>query len=446
MKDMTKGSIVPQIINFSLFIFIGGMMQNLYLLIDSIILGQFVGEDALAAIGIATAINFVVIGLLLGITQGFSINMANSFGAGNLSKFRKLMYNSIMLCIFIGVIFSLLLTTTNKYILILMNTPEHLLQMTNNFLIVIYLGCIFNLFYNLFAGVLRSIGNSSAPLIFLSIAVVSNIVLVYLFVAIIGWGLVGSAFATIISQCISATTCYFFIKRKYPELRIQKEDKKINSDYMKTLLRQGVPMGLQFSFTGIGVLVLQTFLNGFTTNQIAGFSVAIRVQNILAYLFVALGSGIATFIGQNYGAKKFDRIKKAVNSTAIITIVISIIIAVFMYFLGEEIATLFTKENNPELISAVQTYFNSVVWAYPMLGLLILYRNALQGYGYPISAMFAGIVELIMRVLVVAIFTSSYGYLAICYADSSTWVVTGVLLIIGYYYLTRKKDTPLSKL
>lgn len=422
------------------------MMQNLYLLIDSIILGQFVGEDALAAIGIATAINFVVIGLLLGITQGFSINMANSFGAGNLSKFRKLMYNSIMLCIFIGIIFSLLLTTTNKYILILMNTPEHLLTMTNNFLIVIYLGCIFNLFYNLFAGVLRSIGNSSAPLIFLSIAVVSNIVLVYLFVAIIGWGLVGSAFATIISQCISATTCYFFIKRKYPELRIQKEDKKINSDYMKTLLRQGVPMGLQFSFTGIGVLVLQTFLNGFTTNQIAGFSVAIRVQNILAYLFVALGSGIATFIGQNYGAKKFDRIKKAVNSTAIITIVLSIIMAIFMYFLGEEIATLFTKENNPELISAVQTYFNSVVWAYPMLGLLILYRNALQGYGYPISAMFAGIVELIMRVLVVVIFTSSYGYLAICYADSSTWVVTGILLIIGYYYLTRKKDTPLSKL
>lgn len=446
MKDMTKGSIIPQIINFSLFIFIGGMMQNLYLLIDSIILGQFVGEDALAAIGIATAINFVVIGLLLGITQGFSINMANSFGAGNLSKFRKLMYNSIMLCIFIGVIFSLLLTTTNKYILILMNTPEHLLTMTNNFLIVIYLGCIFNLFYNLFAGVLRSIGNSSAPLIFLSIAVVSNIVLVYLFVAIIGWGLVGSAFATIISQCISATTCYFFIKKKYPELRIQKEDKKINSDYMKILLRQGVPMGLQFSFTGIGVLVLQTFLNGFTTNQIAGFSVAIRVQNILAYLFVALGSGIATFIGQNYGAKKFDRIKKAVNSTAIITIVLSIIMAIFMYFLGEEIATLFTKENNPELISAVQTYFNSVVWAYPMLGLLILYRNALQGYGYPISAMFAGIVELIMRVLVVAIFTSSYGYLAICYADSSTWVVTGILLIIGYYYLTRKKDTPLSKL
>lgn len=442
MKDMTKGSIIPQIINFSLFIFIGGMMQNLYLLIDSIILGQFVGEDALAAIGIATAINFVVIGLLLGITQGFSINMANSFGAGDLSKFRKLMYNSIILCIFIGVIFSLLLTTTNKYILILMNTPEHLLTMTNNFLIVIYLGCIFNLFYNLFAGVLRSIGNSSAPLIFLSIAVVSNIILVYLFVAIIGWGLVGSAFATIISQCIAATSCYFFIRKKYPELRLQKEDKKINNDYIKTLLRQGVPMGLQFSFTGIGVLVLQTFLNGFTTNQIAGFSVAIRVQNILAYLFVALGSGVATFIGQNYGAKKFDRIKKAVNSTAIITIVLSIIMAIFMYFLGEEIATFFTKENNPELITAVQTYFNSVVWAYPLLGLLILYRNALQGYGYPISAMFAGIVELVMRVVVVVSFTSSFGYLAICYADSATWVVTGLLLIFGYYYLTREKRNP----
>lgn len=439
MKDMTKGSILPQILNFSLFIFIGGLMQNLYLIIDSIILGKYIGEEALAAIGIATTINFVVIGFLLGLAQGFSISMAQAFGAGDFVKFRKYVYNSIILCIIIGISFSIILSLTNGYFLKLMNTPEHLFDMTHDFLIVLYIGCISNLFYNMFAGVLRSIGNSFAPLIFLAISVISNAILVYIFVAILGYGIVGSAFATIISQAVAALTCYLFIIIKYPKLRIQIDERKISGKYIKRLLKQGVPMGMQFSFTGVGVIVAQSFLNGFSTETIAGFSVALRIQNILVYIFVALGSAVATFTSQNYGAKKHDRIKKGVNLLAITSIIISLVCAVLVYFFASYFANFFTDTPNPELIAASDTYFKTVFWGYPILSLLILYRNAIQGYGFPTTAMFAGIVELFMRVIVVVLFTSQLGYLAICLADVATWVVTGLSLIIAYHILSKKR-------
>ena len=185
MKDMTQGKILPQLLSFSIFIFIGGMMQNLYLIIDSIILGRYVGEEALASVGIATPINFVVIGFLLGITQGFSINMAKSFGENNLAKLRKNLYNGMILCIIIGISATIILSFTNGYILKAMNTPENLYDATHNFLFVLYLGCTSSLFYNLFAGTLRAIGNSFAPLIFLAISVISNVSLVYIFVALL---------------------------------------------------------------------------------------------------------------------------------------------------------------------------------------------------------------------------------------------------------------------
>lgn len=440
MNDMTQGSILPKILKFSLFIFIGGLMQNLYLIIDSIILGQYVGKEALAAIGVAHPVNFVVLGFLIGITQGFSINMAQSFGAKDLSKLRKYIYNSVWLCIIIGLIFTIILSLTNVLILKSMNTPENLFDMTHDFLFVLYIGCISNLFYNLFANVLRSVGNSFAPLIFLGIAVISNAILVFLFVAIFNFGVVGSAVATIISQTISAVSCYFFISYKYPTLKLQKEDKKLSKKYFKRLLRQGIPMGLQFSFTGIGVIIVQSFLNNFSTEHIAGFSVANRIQNIIVYVFVALGAGISTFIGQNYGARKISRINKAMTQTAILTLFISVICSIIVINLGEPFAKLFTEEYNPDLIAASQTYFEAAYLAYPLLAMLIVYRNAIQGYGFPMTAMSAGIVELVMRIVIVVLFTSSYGYVAICYADSITWVVTGIFLIAAYYYLAKTRQ------
>lgn len=437
MKDMTKGNILPQIINFSLFIFIGGLMQNLYLVIDSIILGKYVGEEALAAVGAVNPINFVVIGFLIGTTQGFSVKLAKSFGQGNLDKFRKYFYNSVILCIVVGILSTIILTLTNSYILEAMNTPKNIFEMSHNFLLILYAGIISNLFYNLLAGLLRSVGNSFAPLIFLIIAVITNVILAFVLVSVFNYGVIGSAFATIISQAIAAISCYIFIKKKYPQLSIKKEDKSVSKILINKLLRQGIPMGLQFSITGIGVIVVQSFLNQFSTNQIAGFSVAIRIQNIIVYIFVAIGTAMATFTSQNYGAKNFRRISEAVKITTILSLVLSVGVSVFVMTFGKIMTTWFTKEYNYELVQASTDYFNSVYWGYPLLAMLILCRNIIQGYGFPISAMFAGVVELVMRVFIVVVFTGSYGYLAICYADSITWSVTGIFLIFAYIYLSR---------
>lgn len=437
MNDMTQGTILSKILNFSLFIFIGGLLQNLYLIIDSIILGHFVGESGIAVVGIANPINFIVMGFLIGAAYGFGVIMARSFGAGNFVEFRKYFFNSIILSIILGIFFTIVLYFTNEYILNLIDTPKELFNETHNFLLVLYLGCASTLIYNLFAATLRSIGNSLTPVLFLLLSVAINGVVAYVFVAIFGLGVVGSAFGTIIAQASSALCCYFYINKKYPNIRLSKEDMKIDLRDMKELLLQGAPMGMQFSFTGIGLIVVQKFLNSFGTNYIAGYSVAVRVQNIVAYIFVALGTAISTFISQNIGARKMYRISKAIRYMTITAIISALFSMIVIRLFGSFFVSIFTNEPNAELTEAALIYFNNVTLAYIPLAILILFRNILQGYGFPITAMMAGIVELVSRVVIVILFTSSLGYLAICLADSINWIVTAIFLLVVYYFATR---------
>lgn len=441
MNDMSKGKILPQILNFAFFVFIGGLMQNLYIVINSIILGQFVGNLALASIGIASSINFVVIGFCMGITQGFSINMAQSFGAGDFVRLRKLCYNAKLLTFYAGVVLTVALAIINTPLLKLMGTPSVLFDMTHSFLFVLYLGCIPLLYYNLYSGILRSVGNSVMPIVFLSLSVVMNTILTYIFVSAFNLGLVGTAISTIISQSISVFFSMLYVKKKYPILSINKEEKIKDKHLMKKLLNQGIPMGLQFSFTGIGFMVVQSFLNSFDTVYIAGYSIATRIQNILNNIYIAIGAAVATFTSQNFGARKFHRIKKGINSAAIVSICFSLVSAFIITHYGEAIAGLFSKDKTPELIGATTNYFNTVFWGYPILSLLILYRNALQGHGLAFIAMCAGFVELGLRVCVVVFYTEQHGYDAICHADLVAWVVTGLLIMAVYYFFQFKKYT-----
>lgn len=441
MNDMSKGKILPQILNFAFFVFIGGLMQNLYLVINSIILGQFVGNLALASIGIASTINFVVIGFCMGITQGFSINMAQSFGAGDFVRLRKLCYNAKLLTFYTGVVLTVVLAIINTPLLKLMGTPSVLFDMTHSFLFVLYLGCIPLLYYNLYSGILRSVGNSVMPIVFLSLSVVMNTILTYIFVSAFNLELVGTAISTIISQSTSVFFSMLYVKKKYPILSINKEEKIKDKHLMKRLLNQGIPMGLQFSFTGIGFMVVQSFLNSFDTIYIAGYSIATRIQNILNNIYIAIGAAVATFTSQNFGARKFHRIKKGINSAAIVSVCLSLVSAFIITHYGEAIAGLFSKDKTPELIGATTNYFNTVFWGYPILSLLILYRNALQGHGLAFIAMCAGFVELGLRVCVVVFYTEQHGYDAICHADLVAWVVTGLLIMAVYYFFQFKKYT-----
>lgn len=437
MNDMTKGAILSKILHFAVFLFIGGLLQNLYLIIDSIILGHYVGEEAIAVVGVANPIHFVVMGFLIGAAYGFGVIMAKSFGAGDFVEFRKYFYNSIILSFIIGIVFTVVLSIFNRNILNLISTPENLFSETHNFLFILYIGCASTLIYNLFAATLRSIGNSLTPVLFLLLSVVINSVLAYIFVALLNLGVEGSAAATVFAQATSALCCYIYINKKYPQIKLTKKDAKLDATFMKDLLLQGAPMGMQFSFTGIGLIVVQKYLNGFGTNYIAGYSIGVRIQNIVTYVYVALGTAISTFISQNIGAKKMYRISKAVRYMTITTIGFAIVNTIIIRFFGPYFIGMFTSEPNAELTEATITYFNNVTLAYIPLAILILYRNALQGYGFPITAMLAGIVELANRVIIVILFTDSLGFLAICLADSVNWVITALFLIIVYIIAVR---------
>lgn len=437
MSDMTRGAILSKILHFSIFIFIGGLLQNLYLIVDSVILGHYVGEAAIAVVGVANPINFIVMGFLIGAAYGFGVIMARSFGAENFAEFRRYFFNSIILSFILGIIFTIILSFVNTYLLNLISTPSELFEDTHRFLLVLYLGCVSTLIYNLFAATLRSIGNSFTPVLFLLLSVVVNAIVAFIFVAILDFGVIGSAFATVIAQATSALACYIYINRKYPDIRLTKKDAKIDLKNMKELLLQGAPMGMQFSFTGIGLIVVQKFLNGFGTNYIAGYSIGVRIQNIVSYIYVALGTAISTFISQNIGARKMYRISKAVRYMTITTIIAAIFSTIVIRLFGAYFIPMFTNSPNEELTNATMTYFNNVTLAYIPLSVLILYRNALQGYGFPITAMLAGIVELVNRVVIVIFFTDSLGFLAICLADSVNWTITAVFLLAVYFLATK---------
>ena len=376
-------------------------------------------------------------GFLIGSAYGFGVIMARSFGAGDFKEFRKYFFNSIILSIIIGIVFTIVLSLVNSYLLELISTPAELFDGAHKFLFILYIGCASSLIYNLFAATLRSIGNSFTPVLFLLLSVVINAILAYVFVAVFGWGVEGSAVATIIAQAASALCCYIYINRKYPQIRLTKQDAVLDISHMKNLILQGAPMGMQFSFTGIGLIVVQKFLNGFGTNYIAGYSVGVRIQNIVSYVYVALGTAISTFISQNIGAKRMYRIPKAVKYTTLITIGCAIFSTIVIRFFGPNFISLFTTAPNEELTHATVTYFNNVTLAYIPLGLIILYRSALQGYGFPITAMMAGIIELINRVVIVIFLTDTFGFLAICLADSVNWVITAVFLLTVYFIATR---------
>ena len=437
MNDMTKGPILSKILYFSIFIFIGGLLQNLYLIIDSIILGHYIGESGIAVVGIANPINFIVMGFLIGAAYGFGVIMARSFGAGNFNQFRKYFFNSIVLSLILWVIFTVVLFFANEHLLSLINTPSELFAEAHKFLLILYLGCASTLIYNLFAATLRSIGNSLTPVLFLLLSVVINGIIVFIFVAILNLGVIGSAFGTIIAQTTSTLCCYFYIQYKYPNIRLTKNDTILDIKNMKELLVQGAPMGMQFSFTGIGLIIVQKYLNGFGTNYIAGYSVAIRIQNIVAYIFVALGTAISTFTSQNIGAKKMYRISKAIRYMTITSILAAIFSMLVIRLGGGYFISIFTAEPNAELTKAALMYFNNVTLAYIPLAILILFRNILQGYGFPITAMMAGIVELVNRVIIVILFTDSLGFLAICLADSVNWVITAIFLLGVYFFAIR---------
>lgn len=437
---MTTGSSAKKLILFSIPLLIGQVFQQFYNMVDSIVVGQYVGKEAFAAVGSTGSITFFVLGLVFGACSGFAIPVAQDFGAGDVRGVRRCVANII----YIGVVFAAVMTALTAplttQILQLMDTKPELMQDAYDYLFWIFLGLAAQMMYNLLAGILRSLGDSRTPLVFLIISSMLNVVLDILFVSSFGMGTKGASIATVIAQLVSGVCCLFYIAKKYPVLHLTREDMRPDGATIRRLLGIGLPMGLQFSITAIGSIILQWAVNGLDLNAIASVSAASKVQNLVASPMDAFGVTVATFAGQNYGAGRIDRVRRGMRQVYLFLLVCSAAGLLINALFSDSIVLMFIDAGETEVIAQVRQFMIVNGCFYPALACIYVLRNALQGVGFSKAAMFAGLFELIARSVMGLFIVPVLGYAAVCFANPAAWVMADVILIPLYIVLMRKLE------
>ena len=437
-NDMTVGSPVKLIIQFMIPMFLGNVFQQFYNIVDSIVAGQFIGVDALAAIGSTGSLMFFVTGWLNGLSSGFAIIVAQRFGARKYDEMRHYVAMSFYLMAAFALVMTAAFLALNEPILRLMNSPENVMQDVKSYMGIIYAGLIITAAYDILAAVLRALGDSKSPLYFLIISAGINVVLDIVLICVFGMGVEGCAYATVIAQGISAVCCIIYIVKKYPILHLKKENFAISLDSFRRLIALGIPMGLQFSITAIGTIIVQGAVNIYGTTYMAGFSAAGKIQNIASMVAVSMGATIATYVGQNRGAGKMDRVKQGVNYCWIMLLVWSVIEMILMYFGGKYFTYLFVSSSQTDVINVSVTYFHTVFWAYPFLCTIFLFRNALQGMGYGLVPMLGGVFELVARTAIVVFVAGKTTFAGVCLADPVAWIAALIPLIPYYFHIMKK--------
>ena len=437
-NDMTVGSPVKLIIQFMIPMFLGNVFQQFYNIVDSIVAGQFIGVDALAAIGSTGSLMFFVTGWLNGLSSGFAIIVAQRFGARKYDEMRHYVAMSFYLMAAFALVMTAAFLALNEPILRLMNSPENVMQDVKSYMGIIYAGLIITAAYDILAAVLRALGDSRSPLYFLIISAGINVVLDIALICVFGMGVEGCAYATVLAQGISAMCCIIYIVKKYPILHLKKENFAISLDSFRRLIALGIPMGLQFSITAIGTIIVQGAVNIYGTTYMAGFSAAGKIQNIASMVAVSMGATIATYVGQNRGAGKMDRVKQGVNYCWIMLLVWSVIEMLLMYFGGKYFTYLFVSSSQTDVINVSVTYFHTVFWAYPFLCTIFLFRNALQGMGYGLVPMLGGVFELVARTAIVVFVAGKTTFAGVCLADPVAWIAALIPLIPYYFHIMKK--------
>lgn len=444
-NDMTKGSPLKLILMFMIPACLGNIFQQLYNLADMVIAGRFLGVNALAAVGSTGSLIFFVIGWLNGLTSGFAVLVAQSFGAKNYDRMRNFMAMSIYLCVVCVIVMTVALEAANYPILRLIQAPPEIIDDVAAYMAIIYAGLAVTTAYNALAAVLRALGDSLSPLIFLMISAVINVFLDIAFIVWGGMGVEGCAYATVIAQGISVIFCLVYIKFGYGLLRLKKADFGFSWSIIGQLLNMGIPMGLQFSITAIGTIIVQGAINSLGAVYIAAFSAAGKIQNVVGTVFMSLGATIATFVGQNYGAGNYDRVKQGVKTSLLIVLVWAAIIYVGVTYFGRTMTTAFVDRSETAVLDGAELYFKTVAWCYPFLGCIFVYRNALQGMGHGLVAMMGGVFELLARAGVVFILVGPLGYRGVCLADPFAWIAALIPLLPFYYYKAKNIGSNLGK-
>ncbi len=442
---LTEGKVLPAIVSFTMPIFFGMLFQQFYNMVDTSIVGKYLGINALAGVGSTGSLMFLVIGTVNGICSGFAIPVAQSFGAKNMDMLKRFVAGATILSVIMSVILTFVTVVLCDNMLQAMDTTPESYEYAYEYLVLIFAGIPFTFLYNLTSGFLRSIGDSKSPLYFLFISSALNIALDFLFIVGFGMSADGAGLATVISQAVSGLACLVYMTRKYDVLKLRKKDFKVNGFVLFRLLSVGIPMGIQYGITAVGTIVIQAAVNGFGTITVAGVTTSGKISSLVACPLEALGAAMATFAGQNIGAGKLDRVNKGLWQATFLGFAVSIFVFGIVWFFGRYIALLFMDATEIEAMDYAMQCIRINAAFYCLLTIVLTFRYTIQGMGYSTLAIFAGILEMIARCLIGIILPSVIGFISICIASPVAWLFADVFLIPAYYICMKKAKAHYSK-
>lgn len=437
-NSMTQGNPLKVMLQFAFPLLIGNLLQQTYNIIDAAIVGQSLGAQALASVGASTSVQFLVLGFCMGSCTGFGIPVAKYFGAGDLKHMKNIIFNGAVLTAVIAVIITVLCTLLCPWILQVLSVQSDIYANAYSYLMIIFLGLPFTLLYNYLSSILRAVGDSRTPFLFLAFSAVLNIFLDLFFILVADWGCAGAAFATIAAQAISGILCLIVIIRRMEVLWLSKENRVVRGDSITELLQMGLPTGLQFSITAIGSMVMQSANNGLGGDYVSAFTAGAKLKQFTMCPFDAIATSVSVFCSQNYGAGKIDRIHKGLRQGIAVGVGYGLFAGLILIFAGRPLSMIFVSKDASGVLDASAKYLRCMGYFYWSLGILNVTRMVTQGLGHSGRAFFSGVTEMIARTIVSLGFVEAFGYTAICFADQTAWIAAGCYIAPTCLYCLKK--------
>ena len=437
-NSMTQGNPLKVMLQFAFPLLIGNLLQQTYNIIDAAIVGQSLGAQALASVGASTSVQFLVLGFCMGSCTGFGIPVAKYFGAGDLKHMKNIIFNGAVLTAVIAVIITVLCTLLCPWILQVLSVQSDIYANAYSYLMIIFLGLPFTLLYNYLSSILRAVGDSRTPFLFLAFSAVLNIFLDLFFILVAGWGCAGAAFATIAAQGISGILCLIVIIRRMEVLWLSKENRVVRGDSITELLQMGLPTGLQFSITAIGSMVMQSANNGLGGDYVSAFTAGAKLKQFTMCPFDAIATSVSVFCSQNYGAGKIDRIHKGLRQGIAVGVGYGLFAGLILIFAGRPLSMIFVSKDASGVLDASAKYLRCMGYFYWSLGILNVTRMVTQGLGHSGRAFFSGVMEMIARTIVSLGFVEAFGYTAICFADQTAWIAACCYIAPTCLYCLKK--------
>ena len=442
--DMTKGKPSELIVEFIIPIILGNIFQQMYNVADTVIVGQFVGVQALAAVGATGTISFLILGFMQGLTTGFTVLTSQRYGAGDTEGVKRSVGNAWILSAIVTAAMTILSAAGMDWLLRVMQTPSDIYEMARTYILIICLGMGFNILYNLLASMLRAVGNSRVPLYFMVLAAALNVVLDLVLIIVFHMGVAGAAVATIASQGVSGLLCLFYIWKKVPVLCVSREHFRPDKRCIRNQVSIGIPMALQFSITAVGTIMVQTALNMLGSVVVASYTVACKVEQFVTQAYSAMGMTIATYSAQNRGGGDLGRIRVGTRIAFWMSAVYSVVVFFALQAVLPWVVRIFLAGDLGEILSYVRIYITICGVFFIPLGMIFIYRNVMQGCGYGFMPMMGGVVELVCRGIVAVIAARLLSYEGVCAANASAWCLAGIFLWLAYRHAMKRMERGLE--